>query len=199
MTDTRPGLDELRLRGILRKQGVSPNGDEQPLPPMPAHRPAGFPPAPDPDDWFARLYGPDGTSPIEPETSPDTDPEPDPEIEDDEPRRTPRERARPRRESPRRALAEAAPNLSPRMRWLALHATTAAAGYPIGLTSWGTDTAAWFAAGHWTASSAWTLYALGAMGLALYRRTRRSSFVLSWIGAVPVSSVALGVLLYGTA
>ncbi|MGW6747622.1 hypothetical protein [Streptomyces sp. NPDC055006] len=188
MTDTRPGLDELRLRSILRKQRVGPDADEKPLPP-----------AQDPDDWFVRLYGPDGTSPIEPATGPDADPEPDPEIEDDEPARTPRERARPRRESPRRALAEAAPNLSPRMRWLALHASAAAAGWLLGLTNWGTNTGGWLAAGHWTDGSAWVVYVLAAMGLALYRRTHRSVLLVAWLGAVPVSSVTLGVLLYGTA
>ncbi|MEV3857746.1 hypothetical protein AB0J38_25900 [Streptomyces sp. NPDC050095] len=199
MTSTRPGADELRLRGILRKRGVGPDAEEQPLPPMPAHRPAGYAPvAPDPDAWFLRLFGPDGGSPIESEASPAPDPdEPDDSL-DEEQESAPRERTRPRREAPRRALAETAPRLSPRMGWLVLHAAAAAIGWPLGLVRWGTDTAAWFAAGHWTDSSAWALYFLAAGGLALYRRTRHTVLLVAVLGAVPVSSVALGVLLYGT-
>lgn len=199
MTDTRPGPDEdeRTVAATLRKMGVGPDAEEPPLPAAPAHLPTGYTPAaPDPDDWFRRLYGPDGTSPIAPATSPD----PDPDSADDAPEPEPDDEPAPRKHPrPRRALAEAAPNLSPRMRWLLLHATAAAIGWPLGLVGWGTNTAAWLAAGHWTDSSAWALYVLAAMGVALYRRARRALLLVAVLGAVPVSSVALGVLLYGRA
>ncbi|MFB6680272.1 hypothetical protein ACFCWG_49425, partial [Streptomyces sp. NPDC056390] len=62
-----------------------------------------------------------------------------------------------------------------------------------------TDTPRWFAVGHWTSSSAWTIYGLAGIAIAIYRRTRHRLFPIAWLTAVPVSSVALGVLLYGTA
>lgn len=192
MSQDAPDREERAIRSWLRKR-MDGAAQEQPLPAVPAHLPAAYRPALDQDDWFLRLYGPDGHSPIEPATSPD--PDPDPADDDPEPEPNDEPAPRPRRE--RRALAEAAPNLSPRMRWLALHATAAAIGWPIGLVHWGTDTAAWFAAGHWIDGSAWALYGLAAAAVALYRRTRHALLLGSLLGAVPVSSVALGVLLYG--
>ncbi|MFF3497396.1 hypothetical protein ACFYWS_39395 [Streptomyces sp. NPDC002795] len=194
MSHDAPDRAELAIREWLHKR-VTPKVEEQPLPAAPTHLPPGYAPAPDPDDWFTRLYGPDGESPIETPTSPDLDPEPGPEVEDDDPEPAPYEGHRPSR----RALVDVTHNAAPRLRWLALHTTAAAAGYPLGLVNWGQNTAAWLTAGHWTAPSAWVVYAVGVMGLALYRRTHRSLLLVAWLGAVPISSVVLGVLLHGRA
>ncbi|WP_432164882.1 hypothetical protein [Streptomyces sp. bgisy031] len=204
MTETRPGPDELRVRRLLRKHGVGPDAlAEQPLPVAPTvtDPPAGYERTPDPDEWFTRLYGEDGTSPVEPATSTDTDPDPDPEPADDDPAEepAPRERRRPRIELSRTSLADTLAALTPKQRWLLTHGTAAAAGWPIGLVNWGTGTAHWFAAGNWTSSSAWTIYGLAAIAISIYRRTRHRLLPVAWLAAVPVSSVALGVLLYGTA
>ncbi|MFI0236347.1 hypothetical protein [Streptomyces sp. NPDC016845] len=209
MTDTHPGPDEaeLRIRKWMNDRGLGLTPEETAaLPPKPTHLPDGYQPAPPPDDWWNSVYGPDGASPIEdapvePVPAPNAEQsegEGEGDAEDDEQKPAAPRKTRTPRESPRRALAEAAPNLAPRMRWLLLHATAAAAGYPFGLVTWGTDTAAWFAAARWTNPSAWGVYLIAAFGLALYRSTRRSTLLFAWLGAIPVSSVALGVLLYGT-
>ncbi len=100
--------------------------------------------------------------------------------------------------SPRQSLLDAYDRIPRRIRWLIYHATAAGAGWWPGWVDWGTDTAAWFAAGNWTASSAWVLYGLGACACGLYRHSRRWAWPVAWCATVPVSSVAAGVLLYGT-
>jgi hypothetical protein len=42
------------------------------------------------------------------------------------------------------------------------------------------------------------LYGLGGLLTALYRRSRAWAWPAAWAAAVPVSSIVLGVLLYGT-
>ena len=64
---------------------------------------------------------------------------------------------------------------------------------------WATDTAAWYAAGHWTSLSAWVLYGLGGLLLAVYRRSRTWTWPAAWAATIPVSSIVLGVLLYAPA
>ncbi|MGD6761373.1 hypothetical protein ACOKM5_20780 [Streptomyces sp. BH097] len=204
MTDIRPGPDkaELDIAASLRKMGVGPDAEPPPLPAAPAHLPPGYAAAP--DDWFTKLYGPHGDSPIEaapPARKPGPEDEPDPE---DEPEAEGQAEAEPEQDAaetsqkkPRRALVDVLP--AHRLRWLALHSAAAAAGWPIGLVAWGRHTAAWFAAGNWTAPSAWALYFLGVAALGIYRRTRRSALLIAWLGAIPVSSITLGVLLYGRA
>lgn len=105
---------------------------------------------------------------------------------------------KPAQPAPRKSLADAWDNTPPRLRWLAYHATAAGAGWSLGWVDWGTDTAAWYAAGHWTSTSAWVLYGLGACALALYRRARTWAWPFAWAATIPVSSVVVGVLLYGT-
>ncbi|MDX3645308.1 hypothetical protein P1P70_39135, partial [Streptomyces sp. MB09-02B] len=100
------------------------------------------------------------------------------------------------REAARQSLLDAWDNVPRRMRWLIRHATAAAVGWPLGWVGWATDTAAWYAAGNWTTPTAWVLYGLGACILGLYRRSRTWAWPFAWCAAVPVSSIAVGVLLY---
>lgn len=100
--------------------------------------------------------------------------------------------------APRQSLIDAWNRIPSRLKWLAFHATAAAAGWRIGWVNWSTDTAAWFAANHWTSGSAWVLYALGLAAVALYWRARTLIWPAAWCAAVPVSSVVVGILLYGT-
>ncbi|MGW4042977.1 hypothetical protein [Streptomyces sp. NPDC004721] len=100
--------------------------------------------------------------------------------------------------APRLALVDAYAAVPYRIRWLALHAAAAGAGWRLGIVDWATDTTAWYAAGHWVSPSAWVLYGLGACAIALYRRTRSWAWPAAWAAAIPVSSVVAGVLLYGT-
>ena len=97
---------------------------------------------------------------------------------------------------PRQSLVEAFDRIPYRLKWLAYHATAAAAGWRLGWVQWSTNTAAWYADGHWTTPSAWVLYGLGLCAYALYRRTRGWAWPIAWATAIPVSSVVVGVLLY---
>ncbi|MFC8832335.1 hypothetical protein ACFT8V_03935 [Streptomyces griseoincarnatus] len=210
------GADERRIRSHLIRMGVGPAATTQ----APARRPAQDPS----DAWWDKLYADDqpaaparvpsprlpdwwavkpeslpsteeaapGTPAVTPPTStvtppaaaPGTPPKPSP--------------ARPaaRRHTPPQSLLDAWDGIRPRTRWLIHHATAAAAGWPLGLVDWGTTTAAWYAAGNWTAPSAWVLYGLGLAALALYRRARTWAWPAAWATAIPVSSTVLGVLLY---
>ena len=98
--------------------------------------------------------------------------------------------------SPRQALIDAWARVPYRLKWLIQHATAAAAGWRLGWVQWSTNTAAWYADGHWTTPSAWVLYGLGLCAYALYRRTRGWAWPIAWATAIPVSSVVVGVLLY---
>ncbi|MFJ9128923.1 hypothetical protein ACIRJS_32960 [Streptomyces sp. NPDC102340] len=215
MTDTRPGPDELRIRGILRKHGVGPDADEeQPLPAAPARLPAGYRPAPDPDDWFTRLYGPDGESPIGPATSTDTGPDP----EDDEPEEqpTPRKRAprlktrsgskraktkKPKQEhpavaDPRQSLMDALDNVPPRIRRLAANLAAAGLGWSLGWVAFAEDVVAWIHAHGPTDAQSIFWFVVGLACLALYRRSRRWWWPVAWMASVPAATALAGVLLY---
>lgn len=162
-------------------------------------------------DWWSPLYQDDhadldtftGNTPTPTTQAPNT-----PAVEDDDqdqnidegdsetPAQTPKKPHPDTPQAPRQSLLDAWDGIRPRTRWLVRHATAAAAGWPIGLVAWGTDTAAWYAAGHWTSPSAWVLYGLGGLLLALYRRSRTWAWPAAWAAAIPVSSIVLGVLLY---
>lgn len=185
--------DELRVRQILRQAGVGPDA----IPPKPTERPR---------DWLDDILdAPTPTPPVPAAPRAPAPPTPDPAAV--KKRKKPKKgRGRKRAKaqtaplgwehSPRQSLADAWDGISPRTRWLVHHATAAAAGWPIGLVGWGSDTAAWFAAGHWTAPSAWVLYGLGLCALALYLRARTWAWPAAWAAAIPVSSITVGVLLY---
>ncbi|MGW5123270.1 hypothetical protein ACWEQ7_04245 [Streptomyces sp. NPDC004069] len=135
-------------------------------------------------------------------TSPDSAPtHADPaavEAPPDTTQQQPATRKEAQRRIPQQSLLDAWDGIRPRTRWLLFHAAAATAGWPIGLVDWATDTAAWYAAGHWTSPSAWVLYGLGACTITLYRHARGWAWPVAWAAAIPVSSVVAGVLLYGT-
>lgn len=189
-----PGADELRVRARLRQLVDGPPAvpPAPAVPPMPTRRPR---------DWLddildstpAPTPAPSGPQPIaEPvyKTKATPEPQPSPQPRARRPARTRQQHA------PRQSLLEATARIPRRIRWLIYHATAAGAGWWLGWVDWSTSTASWFAAGHWTAPSAWVLYGLGACVCGLYRRSRTWAWPAAWAAAVPVSSVVLGVLLY---
>lgn len=214
---TSQGADERRIRGLLVRMGVGP--DATPTTTLEA-------PADSSDAWWDDLYAdeqPEERRPSprlpnwwqdKPEQLPGPlpDPAPDTAVPDtgtpptstapagppppDASGTPPAAQATARRHTPPQSLLDAWDGISPRTRWLVYHATAAAAGWPIGLVGWGSNTAAWFAAGHWTAPSAWVLYGLGLCAISLYRRARTWAWPAAWAAAIPVSSTTLGVLLY---
>ncbi|MFZ3569942.1 hypothetical protein ACOKM5_23330 [Streptomyces sp. BH097] len=55
---TQPAPDERRVRYLLRRAGVGPDADEQPLPTLPpGGLPPGYEPAPAPWSWDAYFAG----------------------------------------------------------------------------------------------------------------------------------------------
>lgn len=198
MSDARnkapQGADEIRVRTILRQSGVGPDA----IPAKPTVRPR---------DWLDDILDAPTTPPppvIAPAAVPQPPRPPEPRPTAAKPKKTKRKKKRAKAQpaplgwnhSPRQSLLDAWDGVSPRTRWLLHHATAAAAGWPIGLVNWGTNTAAWFAAGHWTAPSAWVLYGLGLCALSLYRRARTWAWPAAWAATIPLSSVTTGVLLY---
>lgn len=184
--------DELRVRAILRQAGVGPDA----IPPKPTERPR---------DWLDDILdspAPPPPAPTVPQVVKETEPRPAAAKAKKPKKGRGKKRTKAQaapigwEHSPRQSLADAWDGISPRTRWLVHHATAAAAGWPIGLVGWGSNTAAWFAAGHWTAPSAWVLYGLGLCAISLYRRARTWAWPAAWAAAIPVSSITAGVLLY---
>jgi hypothetical protein len=182
-----PGADELRIRGILRSRGVGPDAPPPatPIPPRPTARPR---------DWLDDILD-SSSAPPQPGPVPSTPPPPPAPPTVPAPPVPPVPRRKP---APRQALTDAWHTAPPRLRWLAYHATAAAAGWRLGIVDWATDTTAWYAAGHWTAPSAWVIYGLTAMACGLYRRSRAWAWPIAWTAAIPVSAATAGLLLYGT-
>ncbi|BBC35264.1 hypothetical protein SGFS_065580 [Streptomyces graminofaciens] len=196
---TAPGADELRIRYQLRR--ILDQPERPPMPPGPP--PDGYQ-ATRERDWLDDIadldFGPEPTpepAPASKDSEPESVDKPRPEPAPAKPRRRPTI-PKPDPDDPRQSLLDAWDRTPRRLKWLIFHATAAAPGWVIGWVDWATDTAAWYAAGHWTSSSAWVLYGLGGCALALYRRSRWWAWPFAWLAAVPVSSVVVGVLLYGT-
>jgi hypothetical protein len=199
-----PGADELRIRSLLVARGVGPDA----IPPKPTVPPK---PAVRPRDWLDDILAADS----DPAPAVEEAPEPEPEAASEPaqpvapgPKPGKKKRKKPKAgaprtawdtqpPSPRQSLAEAWDAVPYRLKWLIQHSIAAAAGWRLGWVGWATDTAAWFAAGHWTAPSAWVLYVIGALAVALYSRTRSGwRWVVACACAVPVTSTVVGVLLY---
>lgn len=220
---TSQGADERRIRTQLIRLGVGPEATPQTTATPTVDPSDGWwdrlyadtpPAAPErrssprlPDWWAAKpttLTAPDPA----PVPVPDTAPTPAVPTTDtpptssnpptDTPPTQPATQAPARRHAPPQSLLDAWASIRPRTRWLIHHASAAAAGWPLGLVDWGTDTAAWYADGHWTTPSAWVLYGLGAAAISLHRRARAWAWPIAWAAAIPVSSVSAGLLLYGT-
>lgn len=217
MTDTKPGADELRIQAILKQRGVGPDAEAPTVPPIPKRRPR---------DWLDNILDDNARSaaaPVEEPTIEPTAEAPAPAVQQAVKKKATKSgkaKARRRRgksgrkrasapgmarsawdsdfRDPRQSLVDAWMGIPNRLKWLATHTAAALAGWRIGLVQWATDMAAWFAAGHWASPSAWVLYLLGVLAIALYRAVRHRGLLLAMWAAIPVSSVAVGVLLYGT-
>jgi hypothetical protein len=199
----QPGADELRIREILRRRQVGPDAVTPPAAaPKSAVRSR---------DWLDEILdAPRPPAPAPAQTAPGVVAKrPTSDTKKRKPKRR-RRRARGRNPDaprtawdtrpphPRQSLIEAWDRIPYRLKWLGSHLAAAAAGWRLGILDWATDTTAWYAAGHWTSPSAWVLYALGVCCAALYRRARRWAWPVAWAATVPVSSVVVGVLLFGT-
>lgn len=192
-------------------------------PPPDAVAPAPIPPKPiaRPRDWLDDLLDDNDTPRAAAE-----DPEPDPEAETEpeagperavKPKKpkakaTRKARRRPKRHAPdaprsawdnqapdpRQSLLDAWAAVPYRLKWLYCHLAAAAAGWQLGLVTWATHTAAWYAAGHWTSGSAWVLYVLAGLLAALYRIASKWAWPVRLLASIPTASVVVGLLLYGT-
>lgn len=216
MSGTKPGADELRVRALLKERGVGPDARPSAIPPQPTERPR---------DWLDDILDGNAAVPALEEESEEARAEPEPEEEPDgaEPAPSPAKQRKDKPKLPatkvkrtrrapteprtawdshpgdvRQSLLDAWARVPYRLVWLTQHGLAAGVGWRFGIVGWATDTAAWFAAGHWTSPSAFVLYALGGLAVALYRRTRRTVWPVACAAAIPVSSVVVGVLLYGT-
>lgn len=206
----QPEADELRIRSILRKQGVGPDADPV----------AVIPPATPERDWLTDIL--DGNA-----TAPEAAPEPDAEPDEDEPEAKPAAPAKKvpsapkagrkgkqkrtkkpkpgaprtawdsRPQSPRQSLLEAWDRVPYRLKWLIYHLTAAYMGWSMGLVDWCTSVTAWISAGRSTDPQSIFLYAVGVAAFILHHATRQRWWPVAWLAAVPASSLVVGVLLYG--
>lgn len=205
MTDTRPGPDELRMRGILRDRGVGPAADESPLPP---DLPDGFEPRE--RDWLDDILD---SNPTEPASQPEGEPETAPVEKPTPPKRT---RARkdklktstgtgktrskadrhPATADPRKSLLDAIDGVSPRVRRLIANLTAAGLGWSLGWVDFAEDVVAWVRTHHPADPQSIFWYVVGAACLLLYGRSRSWVWPASWFASVPAASLVAGVLLY---
>ncbi|MFG3170594.1 hypothetical protein [Streptomyces sp. NPDC048200] len=195
MSDTKPDADELRVRSILRKQGVGPAA----IPPKPTTRPRDWlddileaPAAPEPEPAAA-----------EPKTRPAQKPATPAKSKVKKKGKAPKPgRARTawdsRPPSPRQSLLDAYDRIPYRMKWLAYHGSAAYLGWTVGLVGWTTYVTAWIARTGLVGPQAFLWYGAAAGTVLLHHRTRRWWKPVAWLTAVPASSVVVGVLLYGT-
>jgi hypothetical protein len=100
--------------------------------------------------------------------------------------------------APRQSLLDAYAAVPLRIRWLVLHASAAAAGYRMGWVDYATRTAAWIAANGFLTASAVFWYAVAVGCEFLRHRFQRSRLPVRWLAAVPIASIVVGTLLYGT-
>lgn len=208
------GADELRIRGLLIKQGVGPDATTPAsIPPKPATRPR---------DWLDDLLDANATpAPTVEEAAPEAEPAPEPAPAAPptvaKPKKPKAQTARKRRNrrkqhdphaarsawdsqppAPRQSLIEAWDRVPYRLKWLAYHASAAYLGWSMGLVGWATYVTAWIARTGLVGPQAIFWYVIGALTLLLHHRARPWWPPVAWLAAVPASSVVVGVLLYGT-
>lgn len=99
--------------------------------------------------------------------------------------------------APRRSLLDAAAAVEPRIRWLILHSSAAAAGYALGWVDWSTRTTAWLDENGWLNPSGVFLCLLALGCEALRHRTRGTRLPVRWAAAIPIASIVTGFALYG--
>ncbi|WP_327411324.1 hypothetical protein OG458_42060 (plasmid) [Streptomyces sp. NBC_01281] len=99
--------------------------------------------------------------------------------------------------APRMSLLDAVNNVTPRVRWLVVHASAAAIGYRLGWVQWATRTNDWLDHHGYLNPNAFALIGL-AVGAELLRRAfREEALVIRLLAAIPVASIAIGTALYG--
>lgn len=206
MSDTKPGADELRVRGILRRRGVGPDAASTPtIPPKPTEPPR---------DWLDEILDSNTSAPEEP--PPPTEPEPQatepkpPKKTKPPTRKQKRKRAKrhdpatPRTAwdtqppSPRQSLLDAWDAVPYRLKWLGYHASAAYMGWELGAVGYATYVTAWIAHTGLIGVQAFFWYGAAAACFLFYRRTRAWWWPTAWLAAIPACSTVAGVLLYGT-
>lgn len=98
----------------------------------------------------------------------------------------------------RRSLLDAYDGIPPRIRWLAVHLSAAAAGYALGWVNWATRSTAWIADHGALTPTALFLYGVAILCECLRYRTRTWRLLVRWGCAVPIASIVIGAALYGT-
>ncbi|MCZ7413059.1 hypothetical protein [Streptomyces sp. WMMC897] len=97
---------------------------------------------------------------------------------------------------PRAALADTWHTAPARLRWLAYHATAAAAGWTLGLVDYATHVTTWIAAAGLTHPQAWFWYAAAGATVLLHHRTRGLWLPVAWPATIPLASTITGIALY---
>lgn len=112
-------------------------------------------------------------------------------------RRDPHAPSSPLDTAPRRSLLDAIAEVPPRIRWLIVHATAAAAGYLLGWVDYATRTTAWLDEHSWLSVNGvfWCCLALACE--AMRYRAQRTRLVIRWLAAIPIASIVAGTALYG--
>ncbi|MEU1155750.1 hypothetical protein ABZ369_22415 [Streptomyces sp. NPDC005918] len=204
MTDTRPGADELRVRGILRARGVGPAA-APPVPPKPT--------AP-PRDWLDDILDSNTAGPAPTKAAP----QPEPEGESTAapaPRRPSAVRRVLRPKSgtgggktgraaaphpavtdPRTSLVDALDAVPHRLRRLAANSTAAGLGWSLGLVDFTRDICAWVDLHGPADPQSIFWFVVGIACLALHHSGRGRWAPVAWLDSVPAASAVLGVLLY---
>ncbi|MDX3298651.1 hypothetical protein PV569_33860 [Streptomyces scabiei] len=100
--------------------------------------------------------------------------------------------------APKMSLLDAVANVPPRIRWLLVHGSAAAAGYAFGWVQYSTRTAAWIADNGLLNSSSIFWFGCAVAAEAARYRARHRRLPIRWMAAVPISSIVLGTALYGT-
>lgn len=98
----------------------------------------------------------------------------------------------------RRSLLDAYDAIPPRIRWLTVHLSAAAAGYALGWVNWATRSTAWIAGHGALTPTALFLYGVAILCECLRYRTRTWRLPVRWCCAVPIASIVIGAALYGT-
>ena len=113
-------------------------------------------------------------------------------------RRDPHAPSSPLDTAPRRSLLDAIAAVPPRIRWLIVHTTAAAAGYRLGWVDYATRTTAWLDEHGWLSTSGvfWCCLAVGCE--AFRYRARHTRLIIRWLAAIPIASIVAGTALYGT-
>jgi hypothetical protein len=195
MSGSKPGADELRMRGILRKRGV---GYDAGPPAAPPALPAGYEPAPAADDWWNDLYDEDDPGPVDEEEPAAKDSAPSrPGWWQTQPDYYPRPHM-PAVLTRTRDRADAA--LSPKTRAALYNASAAGAGWMLGLYQQCAHALA-DCGQQYSTSGALTL-GIGTCLLIAHiwdRRTRHWWPGIAWVARIPLATALTALALWAPA